>query len=336
MKRATRWLALAALALALTSIPVRDASAQTRYWRAGFTFNAEPRMNFIPNTSIYYDRRASGYDMYRYGNRYYLVDQGSWYWANDWRGPFVSLSYDRLPDEFNTLPNSYRRYWNTSGGLVTIDVPEGASVSPRSFDHKPKMYNIGRGVTYARNTNDFDLYRFRSTWFLVENGVWYKSDSWRGPFFSTRADRLPREVLSVSAPYRTHWYATGYRYHDNDNDREDYYRNSNNDRYNNNYDNRYNNNRYNNNYDDRFWSSGQTFEVQPELRIIPSTNVYYLRDNNGYEMYRYGNTWYVMDSGRWYSANTWRGPFVSIQVGSIPRDIMNLPYSYRYYWRTED
>jgi len=86
MKRATRWLALAALALALTSIPVRDASAQTRYWRAGFTFNAEPRMNFIPNTSIYYDRRASGYDMYRYGNRYYLVDQGSWYWANDWRG----------------------------------------------------------------------------------------------------------------------------------------------------------------------------------------------------------------------------------------------------------
>jgi len=321
MKRATRWLALAALALALTSIPVRDASAQTRYWRAGFTFSVEPRMNFIPNTSIYYDRRASGYDMYRYGNRFYLVDQGNWYSANDWRGPFVSVSYDRLPDEFNTLPNSYRRYWNTSGGLVTVDVPEGSSVSPRSFDRKPKMYNIGRGVTFARNTYDFDLYRFRSTWFLVEDGVWYKSDSWRGPFFTTRADRLPREILSVSAPYRTHWYATGYRYrdNDNDNDRDDNYRSS--------------NSNYNNG---RFWSSGMTFDVQPELRVIPSTNVYYLRDNNGYEMYRYGNTWYVMDSGRWYSANTWRGPFVSVTVGSIPRDIMNLPYSYRYYWRTED
>jgi len=125
----------------------------------------------------------------------------------------------------------------------------------------------------------------------------------------------------VPAPYRTHWYATGYRYrdNDNDNDRDDNYRSS--------------NSNYNNG---RFWSSGMTFDVQPELRVIPSTNVYYLRDNNGYEMYRYGNTWYVMDSGRWYSANTWRGPFVSITVGSIPRDIMNLPYSYRYYWRTED
>jgi hypothetical protein len=328
MQRATRWLAVAALALALTSISVSGADAQTRYWRSGFVFSVEPRMNFIPNTSIYYDRRASGYDMYRYGNRWYLVDQGSWYTANDWRGPFVVTSYSRVPDEFTTLPESYRRYWNSSDGVITADVPDGSMASPRTFSRKPKMDNIGRGVSYARNTNDFDLYRFRSTWYLVEDGIWYKSDSWRGPFFSMRANRLPHEVVTVSSAYRRHWYATNDRYrnrgYDRDNDYDrDNYRSS---------------NTYNNNYNsDRFWSSGMTFDVQPELRVIPSTNVYYLRDNNSaYEMYRYGNTWYVMDRGRWYSANTWRGPFVSITVSSVPRDIMNLPYSYRYYWRSED
>ena len=119
MQRATRWLAVAALTLALTSISVSGADAQTRYWRSGFVFSVEPRMNYIPNTSIYYDRRASGYDMYRYGNRWYLVDQGSWYSANDWRGPFVVTSFSRVPDEFTTLPDSYRRYWNGSDGVIT-------------------------------------------------------------------------------------------------------------------------------------------------------------------------------------------------------------------------
>ena len=344
MLRATRWFALAALALALTTIPVRGADAQVRYWRSGFVFSVEPRMNFIPNTSIYYDRRASGYDMYRYGNRFYLVDQGRWYTADDWRGPFVSIGYNRLPDEFTSLPDSYRRYWNTSSGVITVrdryDLPDGSVAWPRTFNRKPRMDNIGRGVSFAHNTADFDLYRFRGTWYVVEDGTWYRSDSWRGPFFSMRANRLPREVLSVSAPYRRHWYASNdsYRYRNYDNDR---YRNYDNDRYRNYGYNNDNDDYYrssNRTYDqNRFWQSGMTFDTQPDLRIIPSTNVYYLRDNSGYEMYRYGNTWYVMDNGQWYSANTWRGPFVTIGVGTVPRDIMTVPYAYRRYWsHTED
>ena len=313
----TRWLATAALALALTWIPVRGADAQTRYWRSGFVFSVEPRLNFIPNTSIYYDRRASGYDLYRYGNRWYLVDQGNWYFSNDWRGPFVSVDYTSLPDEFVTLPDSYRRYWDSPTGVITLDAPEGAIVSARHFTRKPKMFTVGRGVTYARNADDFDLYRFRSTYYLVEDGIWYRSDSWRGPFFSIRASKAPREVLSVSTAYRRHWHAdTGNRH--------------------------YGDGRYQvttRTYEPvhRFWRSSMTFDTQPEMRVIPNTSVYYLRDPSGYEVYRYANTWYVVDDGQWYSANTWRGPYVTIVSGSVPREIMTIPYAYRYYWsRTVD
>jgi hypothetical protein len=323
MVRPTRWISGLLLVAALTWIPAASAEAQSRYWRSGFVFSYEPRMNFVPNTSVYYDRRASGYDMYRYGNRWYLVDQGSWYTANDWRGPFISVSFDALPDEVATLPDSYRHYWNSSDGVIRTDIPEGSWVSPRNFVRKPKMYNVGRGVQYARNSDDFDLYRFRSTWFLVEDGHWFQSDSWRGPFFSIRASRAPHEVLTVSTAYRRHW-MTDYRYGYSRNDygrnydRDDAYRSS------------------NRTYD-RFWQSGTTLDVQPDMRIIPSTNVYYVRDASGYEMYRYANTWYLMDNGQWYSANTWRGPFAVITVNGVPREITTIPYAYRHYWtRTED
>ena len=69
---------------------------------------------------------------------------------------------------------------------------------PVSYSHKAGNGNI-------------DLYRFRSTWYLVDDGEWYRCDSWRGPFLSISASSVPREVLRVPSRYRRHWAEpTGY------------------------------------------------------------------------------------------------------------------------------
>ena len=206
MKRLTKWFVGLTLAMAMAGMLTDVANgAQVRYWSSGRTLVVEPKMNFVPNTDIYYVRKAPDYDLYRFANTWYLVDNGVWYRADTWRGPYVSFDFANVPDEIATIPESYRHHWVA----VRTDVSDGSLASPRTFVKKPKMTTIGstNGVSYASRITDFDLYRYRSTWFLVEDGVWYKSDSWRGPFLSVRASKVPRNVLNVPSAYRHHWAA---------------------------------------------------------------------------------------------------------------------------------
>jgi hypothetical protein len=191
------------------------------------------------------------------------------------------------------------------------NLPEGYWASGRTFSRKPSMGTIpSSNVTYARRAGDFDLYRLHGTWYLVDNGVWYRSTSWRGPFLSIRAASVPREVLTIPSRYRREWSAPASYERDRDWDRDQ--------------DNRV-----------RYWNSGRTFTNEPRWDVIPSTDIDYVRGNQSYDMYRYGNTWYLSDATGWYRADTWRGPFVSVQVGSVPRPLVTVPITYRRYWRSD-
>ena len=48
----------------------------------------------------------------------------------------------------------------------------------------------------------------RGTWYLVDDGMWYRGESWRGPFTSVSARAVPREILTVPTQYRRHWAAS--------------------------------------------------------------------------------------------------------------------------------
>jgi hypothetical protein len=198
MKRQHRWFAGIVLASALAAPLSESAAAEPRLWNSGQTITDEPKMNFIPNTDVYYQRRAPGYDLYRYADRWYLVQEGIWHEATTWRGPFAVVEVDSLPESMFEVPQPYRKYWDEDA--------QPSWASKRSFTKKPKMAAIGeKGVTYAQQLSDFDLYRYKSGWYLIEDGVWYRSDSWKGPFMSTRASFIPRAVLDIPEAYRRHW-----------------------------------------------------------------------------------------------------------------------------------
>jgi hypothetical protein len=68
------------------------------------------------------------------------------------------------------------------------------------------------------------------------------------------------------------------------------------------------------------------------MSIIPGTSVYFMRDEADYDVYRYGNSWYLVDSGNWYRAPSWRGPFVRIRMNAVPRAVFTIPSGYRKTW----
>jgi hypothetical protein len=204
MKRNHQGLWALALAAVLALGTGNSAAQSVRYWNQGKRITAEPKMHVIPNTDVYYQRRAPGYDLYRYADRWYLVDDGEWFEGTTWRGPFHAADIANLPEQVTILPEKYRTYWEP-GSKTTW-------ASSRKFTEKPDMRAITRsGVSYATRLSDADLYRYRSEWYLVEDGQWYQSDSWKGPFLRIADDGVPLAVRNVPAPYRRHWKATAGR-----------------------------------------------------------------------------------------------------------------------------
>jgi hypothetical protein len=197
--RHDRWIPGAVLAAALTFGAGGVAAQPVRYWNQGQRIAVEPKMHVIPNTDVYYQRRAPGYDLYRYADRWYLVDDGDWFQSDGWRGPYVMVAdLETLPEPVTSIPEDYGKYWKR-GSKTTW-------ASARTFREKPEMRDVTRsGVSRAYLVLDVDLYRYRSEWYLVENGQWYHSDSWKGPFLAILADRVPLAVRNVPKAYRRHW-----------------------------------------------------------------------------------------------------------------------------------
>lgn len=79
-----------------------------------------------PHRRIYIERRpefiytpalgfsvsvGSPYDVVYYGNRYYVYDDGGWYWASSHNGPWVYVDRHRLPDRIRRYRyEEIRRY----------------------------------------------------------------------------------------------------------------------------------------------------------------------------------------------------------------------------------
>jgi hypothetical protein len=70
------------------------------------------------------------------------------------------------------------------------------------------------------------------------------------------------------------------------------------------------------------------FDREPDVVLVPRSRVYYV-DHDRYDLYRYGRYWYINDDGYWFRASSYRGPFVSISVGRVPRSIVVVPARYR-------
>ncbi len=72
------------------------------------------------------------------------------------------------------------------------------------------------------------------------------------------------------------------------------------------------------------------FDDEPEVVLVPRSRVYYV-EHRGYDLYRYGRYWYINDSGYWFRASGYRGPFVGVELRHVPRSITVVPDRYRHH-----
>ena len=69
------------------------------------------------------------------------------------------------------------------------------------------------------------------------------------------------------------------------------------------------------------------FEREPDVVLVPSSRVYYVGGLD-YDLFRYGQYWYINDGGYWYRARNYRGPFGQIRFETVPRQIVVVPERY--------
>lgn len=81
-----------------------------RYSGNSLYFQSAPRAYIVPGTRVYYVR-DNDLDLYRYGSSWYYIEDGYWYRAASWRGPFYRVSYTSVPRPIMAVPVRYRHSW---------------------------------------------------------------------------------------------------------------------------------------------------------------------------------------------------------------------------------
>jgi len=73
------------------------------------------------------------------------------------------------------------------------------------FQSQPNVVLIPSSRVYYAQDADVDLYSYDDAWYCVEDGVWYTSDSYDGPFVAIGFSSVPYEIRNVPGSYRRHW-----------------------------------------------------------------------------------------------------------------------------------
>jgi hypothetical protein len=61
--------------------------------------------------------------------------------------------------------------------------------------------------------------------------------------------------------------------------------------------------------------------VTTEPAVTTESNVEVRRDEMGHELFQMGSSWYMRDNGDWFRSESWRGPFVHVRKGMVPREV---------------
>jgi hypothetical protein len=161
------------------------------YRGGSFRFRSEPDVVLIPSSRVYYVDDYdyyddSGYsdfdgDLYRYGGWWYLVDDGYWYRARSYRGPFIAISFHSVPRYVYSVPTRYRRNWGGSyanyGGNWGWyrDSARRSYSTRRSYQTRDRGYYQTRDRSYSTPTRDRS-YQTRDRYQTRDQNVRYRDN----------------------------------------------------------------------------------------------------------------------------------------------------------------
>jgi hypothetical protein len=154
MRARTAWLVFAAVAVIASpalagtnpTTTARRLASQIRGTAPApprVVFQDPPRMVQVPGTRVFevdrYERPA--YDMFRYDDRYYIFNDGYWYEAPRYNGPFSWMDERDVPGSIHQVPSSHwRRHPGLRGGRAWNDDRSYADRSRQDRSRSGRAY----------------------------------------------------------------------------------------------------------------------------------------------------------------------------------------------------
>lgn len=177
--------------------------------------NGEPSFSPIENTNLLFvENSPNDIFMDIASQQYFVLISGRWYRAASMNSSWNYVEADALPADFAKIPagspkdNVLASVAGTpaaSNALMDAQLPQTARVDRNStpnsivYDGTPEFQKInGTRMSYAVNTSS-TVIKYRNSYFLVENGVWFQSGSPSGPW--EVSTQRPDEVELIPPSY---------------------------------------------------------------------------------------------------------------------------------------
>ncbi len=144
--------------------------------------------------------------------QYYVLLSGRWYVASAMKGPWAYVASDKLPADFQKIPEGSEKdnvLSSVAGtdaakeAVLDAQIPQTAKVDRKTatctvkYDGEPRFEKIeGTSMELAMNTSS-TVIKSNTKYYCVENAVWFESASASGPW-KVSTER-PKEVEKIPA-----------------------------------------------------------------------------------------------------------------------------------------
>ena len=147
-------------------------------------------------------------------NNYYILKSGRWFSSQSLNGPWVFVPAEKIPEDFAKIePGEEKDIIRASipgtdearDALLDAQLPQTATIDRKTggkdmkvqYDGSPRFTQIsGTSLQLAENA-DKTVMKSGSKYFLVENGAWYESANYNGPW--TVSTERPADVENIPA-----------------------------------------------------------------------------------------------------------------------------------------
>jgi hypothetical protein len=302
MKGLMAWMVGIPLTLSLVAAPAvaancDDSDAQYRssaYWSTGhWPANQTIAVVGAPMTMsngmrVYLVSDDPAYDLSGAGEFWYLVNDGTAFHATSYRSPAAYVRMTAANHEVVMIPAEYRQDWLA---VAAGDRPVRCLTAPRST-LDVDMNTVPSGVVYITpGTPGYDRAQYSSTRYTGA-GTQYRAHPRRKAVMHRRTHMVGYTSARRHVVHHRHRVAlTSHRRRTTP---------------------------------ASYSYAERTTRVEPAENMVataPVAEVEIKRDEAGPEMFQCNDSWYKMDDGMWSRAESWRGPFVHIKKGMVPREV---------------
>jgi len=171
-----------------------------------------PQFDSVPKTELLYVTNSpDNIFLYSGDQKYYVTLSGRWFRAPVLKGPWKFVAVDKLPPDFAKIPETHPKgevLASVAGkpsaqeAAIAQEIPQTATVDRESaklsviYDGPPQFKSMsGSDLQYAINTSTTVIKVNGSSYYAVENGVWFSSSTPQGPW--TVATEVPPSIYAI-------------------------------------------------------------------------------------------------------------------------------------------